>query len=112
MAAFANYSTTPSANVTIGTINIDENCAAANINDAIRAILAEGKQLSDIVAAIDVSNYIPKSGGAFTGSITRSGAGAYTYYADSTLVGGLEYVQPTATALPTSPAEGTKVYQY
>lgn len=112
MAAFSSYSTTASANVTIGAINIGEGAAAANMNDALRAILAEGKQLSDIVAGISTSSLMPLTGGAFTGNITRSGSGSYTYYANSSLTGGAEHVQAVGTALPSSPAEGTKVFFY
>lgn len=111
MAGFATYSTTANLNVSVGGIDIDEGCAAANVNNAIRHILKEGKELSDIVAAINVSTLMPKAGGAFTGSITRSGAGAFPYWASSSLTSGAMYVQAVATALP-SPAEGVIVFQY
>lgn len=112
MAGFATYSTTADLNVSIGGIGIAENCAAANVNDAIRYILKEGKELSDTVAAIDTTTLMPKAGGAFTGSITRSGAGAYLYHNSSTMVGGAIYVQLSSAALPSSPAEGTVVFGY
>jgi hypothetical protein len=112
MSGFSTFSTTASANINIAGIDIGENCAAANVNDAIRNVLKEGKELSDAVAALNTSALMPKAGGAFTGDITRSGAGAYTYYASSSLTGGKEYVQTTGAALPSSPAEGTKVFQY
>jgi hypothetical protein len=112
MTAFSSFSTTASANISINGISIAENCDAANINDAIRNVLVEGRQLYDLVAGTDTSSLMPKAGGAFTGDITRSGAGAYTYYVSSSLTGGKEYVQTTGTALPSAPAEGTKVFQY
>lgn len=112
MAAFATYSTTPALNTSIRTINAAENCPAANQNDLARAICAEGRELYDLVAAIDTSTLMPKSGGAFTGSITRSTAGSYLYWNSSALAGGAMYVQLTTDALPSSPAEGTIVFQY
>lgn len=112
MAAFATYSLTPASNTSLGAISIAEGCAAANVNDAIRAVLTEGRQLYDIVNGISTGSLMPKSGGTFTGSITRSGAGAYPYFASSSLTGGAIYVQTAATALPSSPAEGTIVMQY
>jgi hypothetical protein len=112
MAAFATYSTTASANVTFGTINIGEGCPAANVNDALRAVAAEGKQLSDIVTAIDTSSLMPKAGGAFTGNITKDGSGGYLYHVTSSMSGGKVYVQTVGTALPSSPEEGTIVAFY
>jgi hypothetical protein len=110
--AFSAYSLTPSANLSINGINIAENCPAANINDALRQIAADGRALSDTVSAIDVSSYMPKSGGAFTGSITRASAGGYWYHAGATQATAPVYTQPSASALPSSPAEGTVVLQY
>jgi hypothetical protein len=110
--SFSAYSLTPSANLSINGISIAENCPAENVNDALRQLAADGRELYNTVNAISVSSYMPKSGGAFTGTVTRLGGGAFTYYASSSLTGGAEYVQTTATALPSSPAEGTKVFQY
>jgi hypothetical protein len=109
---FSNYSATPASNTSINGINIAENCPAANVNDAIRQIMADGKTLDTTVAAISTSTLMPKAGGAFTGSITRSGAGGYWYHNTSSLSGGAVYVQTTGTALPSSPAEGTVVFFY
>ena len=110
--SFSAYSLTPSANVSINGISIAEGCAAANVNDAIRQLMSDGRALSDTVAAISISGYIPLSGGAFTGNITRSGAGGYWYHAGATQAAAPVYTQPSATALPSSPAEGTVVLQY
>lgn len=108
--SFGSYSTTPATNVSINGISIAENCPAANINNALRQIAADGRSLYDTVAGIGTSTLMPKAGGAFTGDITRSGAGGYLYNVSG--AGGKVYVQPLATALPSSPAEGTIVFQY
>jgi hypothetical protein len=110
--SFGSYSAVADNNQSLNGIFVGENCAAANVNNAIRLLAADGRELYDTVAAISVSSYMPLAGGAFTGNITRSGAGAFSYYVSSTLISGAEYVQPVADALPSSPAEGTKVYQY
>lgn len=112
MAGFSTYSTTASANVTIRGVSMAENCAAANVNDAIRGLAAEGKELSDIVAGLNLSGYMPLAGGAFTGPITRDGAGGYWYHANSAQSGAAVYTQLASAALPSSPAEGTVVLQY
>ncbi len=110
--SFSDYSLTPASNVSINGTNINEGCPAGNLNNAVRQLMSDGKELATTVAAIDTSALMPKAGGAFTGSITRSGAGAYTYWNSSSLTGGAMYVQTVATALPSSPAEGTIVFQY
>lgn len=112
MAGFASYSTTADSNTSVGGINVAEGCPAANVNNAIRYILKEGKELSNIVAAISTSTLMPKSGGAFTGTITRASSGGYLYHANSSQGTGPVYTQPVASSLPSSPAEGTIVFQY
>ena len=110
--AFSDYSLTPSMNVSINGISVTEGCAAGNMNDALSQLMADARALSDTVTSIDVSSYMPKSGGAFTNTITRNGAGGYLYHASATQATGPVYTQPSATALPPSPAEGTVVFQY
>ena len=110
--AFSSYSTTPANNTSLNGISIAENCPAANVNNALRQLAADGKSLSDTVAALDTSTLMPKAGGAFTGQITRSGAGGYLYNAASAQGGGAVYVYPSGTALPSSPQEGTFVFFY
>lgn len=110
--SFSSYSTTPGSNTSIGGLSTAEGCPAANLNNAIRQLAADGKELSDEVDALDVAGKMAKSGGAFTGQITRSGSGGYLYNAASTQSGGAVYVYATGTALPASPAEGTFVFFY
>jgi hypothetical protein len=110
LAEFSDWSATAASNTTINGIDIAENCAPGNVNNAIREIMAAAKTFAN--GAVNGSNYMPKSGGAFTGAISRSSAGGYWYFNSSSLTGGAVYVQPVATALPSSPAEGTVVFQY
>jgi hypothetical protein len=107
--SFGSYSTTPASNTSINGINIAPNCAAGNVDNAIRQIMADGKELYDTVEAIDVSAYMPLAGGAFTGTITRAAAGGYLYHAISGLSGPV-YVLQSGTALPSGPSEGTMVF--
>jgi hypothetical protein len=109
--AVSDWSTTASANTTINGIGIGENCPAANLNDAVREMMAEIKSYSLTVTS-PTGNYMPLSGGTFTGAIKRQGGGNYTYFASSSMTGGAIYVQSSTAALPTSPAEGTIVFQY
>jgi hypothetical protein len=110
--SFGNLSAIADNNNSLNGINVAENCAAGNINNAIRFLAACGKELYDIVDAIDVSTYMPVAGGAFTANITRSGAGGFLYHANSALANAPVYVQLSSADLPSSPAEGTIVFQY
>jgi len=110
--AFSDYYATPSLNVTIGGLSIAEGCAAPNINDAIRQLMADGRSLSDTVAAINVSNLMPIGGGAFAGQITHNGAGGYFYNANGAQGGGKISFLPSGSALPASPNEGDVVFFY
>jgi hypothetical protein len=110
--AFSDYSTTPASNTTIGGVSIVEGCAAGNVNDAIRQLMSDGKALDTTVAAIDTSGFMPKSGGAFTGQITRSGRGGYLHHANSTQSGGKISILTSGSARPSSPSEGDMVFYY
>jgi hypothetical protein len=110
--SFGSYSTTPASNTSINGINIAPNCAAGNVDNAIRQIMADGRELYDTVDAIDVSSKMEITGGYFYGDIVRAQAGGYWYHAHSAMTGGLVYTQAVAAALPSSPAEGTVVLQY
>lgn len=109
---FSSYSLTPALNTSINGINIDENCAAANVNNALRQLAADGRALSDTVSGINVSGYASLSGAVFTGPITQYGAGGYWYHANPAQSSAPVYTQLTSAPLPSSPVEGTIVFQY
>ena len=111
MSGFSSYATTAAANTTISGISIAEGCAAANINNAIRQVMADARAFADSVVSPS-GNYMPISGGAFTGPVTRSGAGGLLYNAAPAQGGGAVYVLSSGTALPSSPQEGTFVFFY
>ena len=106
--AFSDYSLTPSANTSIAGINIAENCPAANINNALRQIAADGKDLSVTVTGLTTGF----TGGAVSVALTQTGAGAYRYNVDSTLTSGRDYHLIEGSARPTSPSEGDRVFYY
>ena len=51
-----SYSTTASSNTTVGGVDIGENCSPANVNDAVRAVMA------DIATGIDNGDFASTSG--------------------------------------------------
>lgn len=107
--SFRDYSTDPNANGAIAGIDVSEDCPPGGINDAIRQLMADGKELSQEVGG--TSSGMPVSGGAFTGDITRSGRGAYLHHASPSLTDGRVITAPVGTARPT-PAEGLLVLYY
>lgn len=109
--AVSDWSTTAASNTTLGGISIAENCPAANVNNALREMMSQIKSYSLTITSPS-GNYMPLSGGTFTGQIKRSGAGGYLYNAASAQSGGAVYVQPQGTARPSSPQEGTFVFYY
>lgn len=110
--AFSDYSTTPGSNTTIAGKSIAEGCPAANINDIIRQLAADGRSLSDVVAAINLSGYLPKSGGTVTDVIIQNGLGGHLYMGNNTMTNCPVWVQSASAALPASPTEGTMVFQF
>ena len=84
--AVADYNVTPSLNVTISGINVNTGCPAGNLDNAIRQLMADIKV--EYNARLDPANYVPKTGGAFTGQITGNSAGGYHYSASSADSGG------------------------
>lgn len=75
------YNTDPDLNTTVGAgdINIDENCAAANINNAIRTIMANIRDLLDDIGGANTSG-----GTATVQTLTTSGT--LTALADGTIL--------------------------
>ncbi len=69
--AVQDYSTTPASNTTISGINIAEGCPPANINDAIRAVMADLRVFyNDIPASTAPATVRTNIGAAASGANT------------------------------------------
>jgi len=106
----SDYSTVPANNTSISGINIAENCAAGNGNDAMRQLMADIKNMYN--ALPDISTLVTKTGGVFTGNPTFTGKGGYHFNASSTSTGGQWTIQPSGGSAPASPAEGDFLGEY
>lgn len=105
-----DWSTAPNENTAIDGVNIDENCSAGGINNAIRSMMAA---IATFVAGIpDFSTLLLKTGGAVTGNITRDGLGPHRYSGSNTFTTGREDWLPEGAALPTAPENGHVVVFY
>ena len=69
----SEWSSTPSNNTDIGGINIAEGCAPSGINNAIRELMA---QVKDMQAGSDADNFVVGGNLSVTGTTTLTGATA------------------------------------
>jgi|GEM_PF-1553969 len=100
--AFASYSLTPAANLSIGGQSIAEGTTApGTVNLAIRQIMSDGRALSDTVGAINLASYAPLLAPVFTGQPTYTGRGAFLHHENAANVSGRVFIQAAAAAVPT-----------
>ena len=104
MVAVTDWSTTPASNTTVDGISIAEACPPANINNAIRSVMAGVRSDHDAQATVNatIAGAMPTTGGAFTGTQPiYTGQGAYLHNAASGLASGAIFVQAAGGAAPT-----------
>lgn len=109
MPSAAEFSATPDANTTIGGNNVAEQCSPGGINNALRYLAAIARDTFDRIPAIGA--YVPATGGAFTGTVTRQGRGAFMHHANAAQTEGQVYFLPEGTIRPAA-AEGVVVFYY
>lgn len=108
-------SQTGTVNTSLDGLNVAEACPAGNMNAAVRVLMSAIRQVWNIVNNPASSIYtplMPKTGGAFTGDITRNGGGGYAYNASATFVGGKITIQALGGAAPSGPQEGDQWIEY
>jgi len=99
--SFSDYSLTPGSNTTIAGINIAEDCSPAGLNNAIRQIMADGKELSNTVSNIDLSAYAPLNAPVFIGQPTYSGRGGFIHHSNAANSSGRIFITAEGAAQPT-----------
>lgn len=110
MVSVADWNATPDLNITVNGINIAEGCPAANLNGALRAVMAGVRNLYDNLPT--ASNYILKDGSvSFTGQPLFSGRGAFLHHSNSANASGKVFVQASGGAVP-SMADGDILIEY
>ena len=99
--AFASYSLTPASNLTIAGASIAENSTSpGTLNLAVRQLMSDGRELFDLVDAIDLSGYALLAGPAFTAQPTYSGRGAFLHHNNSANASGRIFIQATGSPAP------------
>lgn len=106
-----NYSTDPEQNLALGTYNLAEGqTMIADFNGIVRSLMADLRVFYNGVPV--ASGFIPITGGAFKGPVTREGAGAYVHHVSQTALSGRIFSQPLGNALPAGLQEGDIVLEY
>jgi len=108
--AVSDYNMDPALNITISGINIAENCPPANLNNAIRQMMADVKGLQGEIP--DTSALAPKAAAVFEGTQPRfTGRGAMLHHNDSANASGRMHVLQEGSATP-SLTNGDVVFFY
>lgn len=98
---FRDYSLTPGSNTTIAGINIAEDCSPAGINNAIRQVMADGRDLADDVDAIDISGKANIASPEFTGQPTVRTRGGVIHHNNPANASGRIFITAEGAAQPT-----------
>jgi hypothetical protein len=109
MPSANEFSLTPAANVTIGGVNVGEDCSPGGLNDALRYVAAVCRDTSDKIPV--VGGFVPSTGGSYTGDIFRATRGAYLHHAGAGQTDGRVMFLPEGSARPGG-SEGLVVFYY
>jgi hypothetical protein len=105
-----DWSTDPNANLTIDGINIAEAAPAANMNNAIRAIMAACRVMYNGLAT--GTAYVTKAAGVFTDNPTYSGRGGFLYHNDAANTSGRIFIQAAGGSTPAGMVNGDLLFEY
>lgn len=111
MAAFADFSSNPANVTTIAGLSCSENTTGmASVNNQLREVAAQGRQLYDIVMALGTP--VTTAGAAFAGNITRVGYGGYYCANDSGAAAPKIYTLVDGSPAPISPPNGSLAFYH
>lgn len=110
-----DWSETPASNTTIDGTSIAENCSPANLNNAIRSLMAGVRTFKILYDALvtTVAGKVAASGGTFSGTQpVYTGEGAFLHHQSSGNASGKVYILADGSSRPASPANGDLVFYY
>jgi len=106
-----DYSTTPSSNSYLGTIDLRENqMQVDDVNDAFRQLMADIRVFYNSVPV--GTDYVAKTGGVFTGQPIFTGRGAYLHHNGSAFTSGRIFLQASGGSTPSGMAAGDLLLEY
>lgn len=109
MATFADFDATAANNTAIAGIDISESCAAANINNAIRELMASCKTFDDNKA--DGALYVTKVSSVLSTNAIVTGRGGALHHNNAANASGRVFVQASGSSTP-SMADGDVLLEY
>ena len=115
MVDVSTWSETPGSNGTVDGTSIAENCSPANLNNAIRSVMAGVKtfHLAYTVMVASLANYATKAAAVFTGTRpTYTGEGAFLNHKSSSYTSGLVHFVAEGAGDPSGTASGDIVIFY
>lgn len=98
--SFSDYSLTPANNGTLGGLDVSEGCSPANLNNGIRQLMTDGKELADEIAAFDLDSKANLNAPIFTGQPTYQNRGAFLHHNNSANTSGRIFVQAASASTP------------
>jgi len=111
----STWSETPGSNTTVDGVNIGEGCTPANLNNAIRSVMAGIKtfHIAYSTTASGLSAYMPKAAGTFSGTQPiYTGEGAFLHHQSSSNTSGKIYLLADGSADPSGTSAGDMVFFY
>lgn len=110
MPVATEFSTTPSANSTIGGFSVaDGSTNTGSINDMLRYMAAVMRDSYDRIPG--AGSFLPSTGGTVSGDILRATRGAYLHHAGAAQTDGRVIFLPEGSARPAG-SEGLLVFYY
>lgn len=115
MVDVTTWSETPASNTTVDGVSIAEGCVPANLNNAIRSVMAGVKTFHiaySTTAASLAADYMPKAAGTFSGTQPKyASEGAFLHHYGSSYTSGKVFLVPDGDPDPTT-ASGDLVFYY
>ena len=115
MVDVSTWSETPGSNGTVDGTSIAEGCSPANLNNAIRSVMAGVKTFHVAYSSTvtGLSAYMPKAAGTFSGTQPiYTGEGAVLHNYSSAATSGKVYRIPDGDPDPSGTADGDWVFYY
>ena len=115
MVDVSTWSETPGSNTTVDGVSIAEACSPANLNNAIRSVMAGVKTFHVAYSSTvtGLSAYMPKAAGTFSGTQPiYTSEGAFLHHQSSSNASGKIYVLPDGDPDPSGTSAGDMVFFY
>jgi hypothetical protein len=111
----SDWSVTPASNLTVDGVSIAEACPPANINNALRSVMAGVRTFYDAQQTVNgtIAGFMPAAGGTFSGTQpVYVGEGAYLHNATNGFASGRVFYQAAGGSPPGGMQPGDWLIEY